>query len=162
MAKKLLADGTYSQVVIVASGIGGVTAEMINGDVGTNPEVHSIVKSSLDTISKEYSITDFLYHQGEANKDSSEADYVASLNKLVAWVKPYSASARFFISIASVCRSEPFIQVQDAQRAIVNNSDIFQGPNTDDLVPLEGRYDGCHFGKDAQTIVGETWADKLK
>lgn len=158
MAKKLLDDGAYSRVIIAGAGIGGVSVEQINQD----EEAHTIVTNALNSVSQHYDITDFLYHQGESNKHSTEEQYKSGLETLITWTSVYSPSARFFVSVASICNSEPYIQVQNAQRAVVDNVSVFQGPDTDSLVPLSLRYDNCHFGSNAQNIVGEEWASLIK
>ncbi len=153
MSEKLLADGTYTQIIIVASGIGGVKVEEINRD----EEAHGIVKGALISASANYQITDFLYHQGESNKYSTESQYTIELRTMINWTTSFSPTARFFVSVASLCHSDPYLQVQNAQRAVVNNVSIFQGPDTDSIAPMSFRYDGCHLGIISQQLVGEEW-----
>ncbi len=157
MAKKLLTDNKYTTIVIGAGGIGAASVGEINGGIG-----RKLVESGIEKLSSDYEITAFLYHQGEANRSSTEAGYAAQLLDLITWVSTYQTNLKFFVSVASICESGPYVQVQNAQRSIVNGSSIVQGPDTDVGITYAMRIQNCHFNKTGQQTAGGLWADRIK
>jgi hypothetical protein len=157
MAEKLLADGKYNTIVIGAGGIGGASIGEISQGVG-----RGLVEGGIKTLSDDYDITAFLYHQGESNRWSTEADYAVEIVSLINWVSVYQSVPKFFVSVTSICESGPYAHVQNAQRSVVNGSSIVQGPDTDAAISYSMRVDNCHFNKVGQETAGTLWASRIE
>ena len=107
-------------------------------------------------------ITHILWHQGESDKELSEEEYKSKLSEVISSTRSYGVDAPFFVSIASVCKGPPHIEVQKAQRSIVSpENNIFSGPNTDQLDD-SFRYDRCHFNESGLQRHADLWITAIQ
>jgi lysophospholipase L1-like esterase len=113
-----------------------------------------------------YSATHFLWHQGESDAHVTQAaDYVASLNRLIAATRRHFPDSSFYVSAATYCeaRGGGDEALRAAQRSVVDPAKrIHAGPDTDRYIALEDRMDGCHFSGTGQRKVAREWAGVLK
>lgn len=70
-----------------------------------------------------------------------------------------------FVSTASICGAQDTWkypnEISKAQASIIKREDIEAGVNTDVVVPLQLRYDQCHFTKQGQKVVSDILARKI-
>lgn len=146
LGDKLLNAGRFDAIVLIPAGVGSSTVKQW-GD--------------LDFPESRYSVTHYLWHQGEADAGRLSAkEYADALRQVIQRTKQASPNSAFYVSIASVCNGAPDQQIRDAQMSVLGPG-IFQGPDTDKLAG-EDRFDGCHFSARAQERIADAWLSILK
>lgn len=131
---------------------------------------YQAIKDAIDGL-KPYGYKAFLIHQGEADANTARETYKASYMELINTVRNDAGFDLPWI-IAKVAYSWSNDKdtnrqktLTDAQKAICNNYNIFEGPTTDDL---QGDYrytDNLHLSEKGLIEHGKRWAavimDKL-
>jgi hypothetical protein len=151
-ARKLIENGTYDNVVVVSSGIGGTRIERW----GSGNDLNEMVLNVLADVTKKYKVTDIIWHQGESDRKFTHTKvYEHYFRTLVDDIRGLQINAPIFISIASVCgASEGWNypnKITEAQTLLAKENGVELGINTDELIPISLRLDDmCHFGKQAQ------------
>jgi hypothetical protein len=165
LADKLIQDGIYQSVVIIASGIAGTPISRWQRDGDLN-EMALAVTRELQT---QYKITHIIWHQGEADyiNKTSMKNYIKSFNSLVETLRESNVVAPIFISIASKCGGKSAWEENNptatGQHQLVDNKHIFLGVDTDKLLSAVDRQaDGCHFGETGQLKTAESFARAIK
>ena len=101
-----------------------------------------------------------IYHQGESDYKSVD-NYTHTLSRLKQAADAIY-EADWFIGRVSTCDSnKPNVKIVHAQSTLPGPR-AFLGPNTDELVSNEDRYDGCHWTRRAALIVAEEWAEYIR
>ena len=148
MGDKLLDKDRFTDVILIAAGVGGTSVRQWVEE----PWLENAMKQP-------YSITHFLWHQGEEDmfEHTSQTDYALRLKTVIERTKAQYPASQFWVSIASICKGPPDPEIEAAQQSVIG-SGVFQGPNTD-LIP--NRYDGCHFNGTGQELIASAWAALL-
>lgn len=71
--------------------------------------------------------------QGEGDYATSQADYTAALNRVIANSQAAGFDGRWFVAKQSYANGSTFAQVVAAQEAVVNNVTVFQSADADSL-----------------------------
>ena len=155
-AQGILASGQVDTVIIATAGIGGsAVARWATGDLVSHYE------ERLSDVASSYTVTKFLWHQGEADgqQGTSTSDYEASISQVIQKAQATVPSAKFFVSIVSLCGSPvTHSNITDAQRSIINGSSILQGPDSDTIpVSMRSPADNCHMAESGQNALAQLW-----
>ncbi|MBT9501019.1 MAG: hypothetical protein IV092_07225 [Burkholderiaceae bacterium] len=105
-----------------------------------------------------------LWQQGEADaRLRTEAEnYLAGLRRLATLLEQAGVSAPLMLARSTVCRSEPNREIQNAiDAALALGPRFVAGPDTDALVGIDGRFDGCHFNARGLDRAADAWSDKI-
>ena len=165
LADRLIAKGTYRNIVIIAAAVGGTPISRWQRDGDLNESLITLIKD----VQTKFQITDVIWHQGETDArhpiDTTTKIYVSSFHSLVGTLTQLEVRAPIFVSIATRCRSgadwTEANPVAIGQRMLIDNQRIFLGVDTDKLVELKDRYDACHFSENGQTKTAEAFADSI-
>ena len=88
--------------------------------------------------------------------------YKFYFNSLENTIRKLGIDAPIFVSIASICGNENTWeypnQISEAQKSLINQDGIELGVNTDEIIPINLRFDGCHFNKEGQFIAADEMA----
>ncbi len=164
LAKRLIASGQYQHVVLVASAINGSPLKRWKHDA----DLGQMLATVLTSVKPVFEVTHVLWHQGEADAvlKTSTADYVRMFREMVRDMRRQGINAPVYISVASLCNAalgfpsdNPIVL---AQRTLPDPKDlIFQGPDTDRLIALTMRRDGCHLNELGLQMFAHAWAQIL-
>ena len=163
LADELIDRGTYKNVVIIASGIGGspIARWQVGGDLN---------QMLLDTVKpiKNYKITDIIWHQGETDFGISlnTGMYVTSFLSLKDSLRNAGVTAPFFIAAATKCGDNPYWKpvnpITIAQKQLDDKRHIILATNTDELLNVRDRHpDLCHFSESGQYKVAKAYAEVI-
>jgi len=165
LADRLIAKGTYKNIVIIAAAVTGspISRWVRHGDL--NESLIALMKD----VQKKFRITDVIWHQGETDASTRMSTtakvYVSSFHSLVGTLTERKVRAPIFVSIATRCNAgDNWSEVNPVgigQRMLIDNEKIFLGADTDKLVELTDRYDSCHFSESGQMKVAEAFADSI-
>lgn len=145
LAEKLIALGVADQVVIVSAAIGGTSISewRIGG------RLYLMLESRLIEAAATMIVTDFFWHQGEADNpqvnESGIAQYEEGLQEIICLTKVHFPESIFFVAIATMgldCPASPALQAVQERVALLDG--VCCGPKTDDI-GVDDRYDGVHF-----------------
>ena len=163
LADNLIANGTFKDVVIVASGISGspISRWKLGGDL------NGMLRATLIEARSKYEVTDIVWHQGENDfRDGTSAkDYAASFQSLLSSLTSMNVAAPTFMSIASKCLGVDWRENNPTaigQKMLIDNKRIFLGVDTDSLLVSKDRHDGCHFSEDGQKKTADALAVSIK
>lgn len=163
MADKLISNGYYSTVVIVAIGIGSTTV----GNWATG-ECAQHLKVTLRQL-KQYNLEIGLvvWHQGESDNllNTKLIQYENSLDTIRSTIRNYAPHTPIIVCRASyhpdMIGIKPDGIDQDIREAqnhfILKHEDVYAGPDTDLYNRAIDRHDGVHFSR----IGLERFADEL-
>ncbi len=148
----------HDAIVLIPMAINGTPVKRWLGDL------HEPFVGLLENTKRQFTVTDFLWHQGEADGHSlSTSEYRSAMKEVISTTRQYFPRSRFYVSVASICApnaADP--QIQAAQRALVNPSKrIYQGANTD-LLGAAYRWDGCHLNGKGQEAAAVQWSKILR
>jgi lysophospholipase L1-like esterase len=170
LADKLIDSGDYDRVLIAPFGIGGSSLAQWQEDGFLHPILKQATRS---TIEQGVRPTHVLWHQGEADAMSgtSEEDYFAMFEKLVAHLRDYGIEAPVYPAVATHCvmptmEPEPDYrerqdQVRAAQQKLPALEGISAGPDTDSIQGEKYRHDNCHFTATGMQAHAQLWVDAL-
>jgi lysophospholipase L1-like esterase len=166
LADRLIERRIFDQVVLVTTAIGGTSiARWRHGG-----DLNRLLSDVVADVGSRYRVTHVLWHQGEGdlNRNTSSAEYAAGIRSLVSDLRRAGISAPVFVSIASKCGQtraatwdEPDSVTQGQLMALDPRQAIFKGPDTNSLIPLAERYDGCHFARSGQEKFADAWTSIL-
>ena len=167
LADELIKNGTFQNIVILSSAIGGtaISRWQEGGDL------NRMLMSNIKDLQNKYQITDIFWHQGEEDffKETSQKDYVQSFESLMGSLQKAGVKAKVFIAVSTKCSINPSWKQDNpislAQQSLVDNQQIFLGINSDaELEKLDRRVeDECHFSASGQekAIAAYTQAIQL-
>jgi hypothetical protein len=167
LADALVSSGTFTQVVIVATAIGGsLVSHWASGG-----DLDGYLISRLADVRSRYRVTDVIWHQGEADfaADTSGDNYRSAFLSFANTLSSSGVTAPIFMSVASRCSSAskagvewgPDNQIALAQKALVDGKSILFGVNTDALLTELDRRDGCHMSESGQLKVAAALANAI-
>ena len=160
LGNKLLAAGSFGQVILVPAGINGtpISRWQKGGDL------NEMLMGVLDAVGKRYRITHILWHQGEVDfiLKTGEDDYRTLFGSLVSSIRDQRIEAPMFASVATRCAPDwtadnPTARAQKALPGLAQL--VFAGVDTDYLIGDADRHDTCHFGAAGQEKFAQAWAD---
>ncbi|UXY53565.1 sialate O-acetylesterase [Pseudomonas tohonis] len=162
LADELVSRGVYRSVVLVASGVGGSTVSQW-GNSGPFGEALYV---NLLGVREAFRVTDIVWHQGESDFEvgTTSDKYINSFKEFLSRVGSAGVEAPVFISISTICGKSKSWQrdnsVSLAQRALIDNSKVFLGADTDALLAWEDRNpaDYCHLGESGQRKTAAAYA----
>jgi hypothetical protein len=164
LADKLIENGTYKTIVIIASGIGGTPISRWQAD----GDLNQMLLDSLASI-KKYKITDVIWHQGESDfgNSTSAKVYEKSFHSLKDSLRSSAISAPFFIAVATKCGNKATWKEDNptalGQKKLEDNREIFVAANTDELLEnVDRRSDLCHFSETGQIKTANAYADAIQ
>lgn len=153
-AQKLMATGSFDAIIINSFGVGGSGI----GDWISKPDYVRRYKNPDLSV---YTPTHFLWHQGESDAahGTSTSNYQSWMSQIINDSIQNFPTAKFYVSLATICGGNaPYEPVRQAQKNVVDNTRVFQGPDTD---TISDRYDGCHIGASGQEEISNFWASVL-
>ena len=154
-AQFLVQNGTYTKVIVLSLGIGSSPVAAWAKGSGLN----SRLLENLRAITNLYSITDMLWHQGEADLiwQVGTHQYQHSFSSMIDSIREIGVYAPVFISVASVCSPGSYPnEITRAQNNLPSLSDgVVLGVNTDYLITPTMRSDSCHFNKVGQVTAAK-------
>lgn len=161
-ARKLIDKGVYEKVVVVSSGIGGTSIQRW----AAGNDLNDMFIKVLADVSQKYTVTDMIWHQGESDiKQTHKQVYHYYFKSLLQSIRETKVSAPIFMSVASICGAKENWhypnQISKAQLELTKLAGVELGVNTDEALPINLRFDGCHFGKSAQEIAAGELANKI-
>jgi len=147
----------HDNVVLVPAGVAATAIAEFNSELAP---MLAARKRDLRTVG--YTVTHYLWHQGESDIGTLAQDYERELRALIARVREGDGSAPSWVAVASICQNAGSEAIAAAQRAVTNPGEkIFQGPNTDALEAGD-RHDGCHLSRMGQEKVARMWAAAIR
>ena len=161
-SKKLIEEDVYDKVIVVSSGIGGSPIERwADGN-----DLNSMLVEVLQTLQNDYRVTDMIWHQGESDRVNTHTEvYETYFMSMMDSIRDAGINASIFMSVASICGEEGSWaypnRVSNAQTRLVDVDGVELGVNTDELVPIQLRYDNCHFAKAGQEVAASELAQRI-
>lgn len=159
LANKLIDGGIVDKVIINSAGIGGTSvSEWRKGG-----RLYSMLVERLKETQKQTPVTDFLWHQGEAdNRPGGLVHYEAAIREIIQLTKHHFPKSNFFVAIATLCADAPVSpELQAIQAHLTSIPGVFAGPNTDEIGP-DDRYDGVHFSGRGIERHADGWIQAIK
>ena len=160
-ASNLIKNGVYEKIIIVSSGIGDTSIKLWSKGNYLNKMFIEVISN----LSKEYTISDFIFHQGEADKKTHGYVYEYYFKTLIESIRNIEINAPIFISIATNCGAKRKWkypnEISETQLNLTKLDGVELGINTDEKIPFNLRYDKCHFGKLAQKIAADQLANSI-
>ena len=99
-----------------------------------------------------------LWHQGESDAGTSEAEYYAGLKRLItSLAEETHRPVRWMVATASFDGSQQHSQVRVAQRRICADGFASQGPDTDVLGPDQRDRSRVHFNTQGTSAAAALW-----
>ncbi len=158
VAKKLIDNDVYDQVVIAVVAIGGVP--IIRWSEGY--EINPVLKNAMYDVNQNYEITDIIWHHGESDvPNTSTQTYIQLFNSVLFTIRERNVDAPIFLSKTTLCYGNWAYpnEISKAQEQLISDALVVEGVDTDALIPIEMRDDkDCHFKKQAQIIASENLA----
>jgi Carbohydrate esterase, sialic acid-specific acetylesterase len=160
----LVTGGSFDDVVIIPAAVGGSRLSEWIGE----GELRSMLKKTVEDAQKHYRITHVLWHQGEGDFSlrTSEDAYVSGFNSLAGDLRAWGVIAPIHVSVASHCGDgeswSPDNPVTRAQRRLASSGEGFKaGVDSDSLLDVLDRFDGCHMAGSGLTKVIDAWTEIL-
>ncbi|HZP98320.1 MAG TPA: sialate O-acetylesterase [Reyranella sp.] len=159
LADRLIEDGLYDRVLIVAAAVGGTP--IVRWQKGGDLNEHAL--AVLKALPTGYRVTEVIWHQGESDRDlgTSGAAYRASFASLLGTLRDAGVDAPVFIGITTICGTAQGdgTDLERAQAALVDNRSVFLGVNADALLDAGDRQaDHCHLSASGQRKVAAAYA----
>jgi hypothetical protein len=161
LADALIAKADYTQVLIVSNAIGSTAVSQW----APGGDLHGYLISSLRDVSRRYTVTHFIWHQGEADAwgKTPQEEYRKRFLAMLASLRDAGMHAPAFIAVASRCFNpawQPDNAVARAQKGLIDDKETFFGVDSDSmLITGDRKGDECHFSKSGQLKVAKSyWA----
>ena len=159
LADKILATTDYTNVILLASGVGG--SRISSWQQGQSNYEYMFDQYSQATASGIFPNL-ALFHQGEADLDLTYIEYLTSLLTMTASLREDSITVPLYIARASYCFGVSSSALLDAQTdTALLLPDVHLGPNTDTL-DSSYRYDDCHFTAEGADAHADLWFQSIK
>ncbi len=158
-------------VLFYGAGFGGTKVqwwkESANGEPLTSPsffiyEEYDHPYGALGIVMRQYAgltgLRSVLWHQGESDHGTSSGDYQSYLTQVIAKSREHSEIANLTWMVARASRSVNTASnvILGQQNTINNDANVFNGPETDNILTSDGgttyRSDGTHMDTDAGII----------
>ncbi len=136
-------------------------------ELADDAKYYGSIKQAIDLV-KPYGCRAFLIHQGEADINTDMDEYKASYEELIAKTRE-DAGYNLNWVIAQVSYawkgfndSAKAEKIKGVQLGLCNNTDIFPGPTTDDMLgTYRYKKDGLHLSLEGLIEHGKRWATAL-
>lgn len=140
-------------IIFITISVGGTSVkEWSNGDMAVRLD---------DAMKGPYSITDFLWDQGEADSGHITAPvYALNLQAIINKTKANYPQSRFWVTLTSTYNRPPDENVRAGQSAVIGPG-VFQGPDTDMFGSTYRLPDNIHFNALGQQAITDVWATLL-
>lgn len=151
LADKLIEDGAYKTVIIIASAITDTPISRWQRDGDLNEMLMDVLKALPASVK----ITQVVWHQGENDLRFATPGkvYQASFRSLMETLRDAGVAAPVFLAVTTRCGTSrrDGNAIAEGQRALVDNKMIFLGADTDALLEeSDRRRDRCHFSESGQ------------
>lgn len=156
LGDKIINSGKYDAVVFIPIGVGSTTVS----DWAPGGKCYPLLTKA---IKENHDITHIFWHQGESDNlaGTSEEDYTNKMNQIIDTIRREGIEAPIYISVASYILGKIDINVQNAQKKIVDYSkNILPGPNTDLLEDRIGD-DNAHFTELGLDKFSDMWLNLI-
>lgn len=144
-SRKVIEAGLYQQVVIVPVAIGGTRiAHWVPGGELS----HRIPAAIAQCKALGLGITHVIWHQGESDTQygTSQTAYAKALRAVIGQIRANGVPAPVMVCRAARMRDIYGPQIIKAQEEVISStSGVIAGPNTDDLIGVDKRFDDLHF-----------------
>lgn len=154
----------YTAFVTIGVGASSVAQWDTGGSL--NAHLTEAVRATRDA---GFEISYLLWHQGSADRGTTEEAYQAHFRGMIQSIAPYGVlpgmlpgDARVLIAVHTRCGSGgQDATLADAQRGLVDpDHGLFSGADTDSLGD-DFRYDGCHLTQAGQEKAAALWRDRI-
>jgi len=161
MSNKLLETNRYSQVIIVAAGVGSsaISSWQAGGDL------NSLLNGVIKDLRGRYPVTHLVWHQGEIDnhRKTETWRYVDRFESMLESIRDLGVDAPVFIALASKCGSQPVDisnPVRIAQAKLVEkHPDVLLAIDSDLELSVNDRAnDNCHLSATGVAKVATAYA----
>lgn len=161
VADKLITGGYCDRVIVAACAVGGTSINAwVSGGV-----LHEALLVALRRLAAVGLQPDALLWQlGETDgaNGMSQATFQANMNSLISQVQNQGFNPKWFVARSTWNNGVTSAPIRAAQAAVVNNTTVFAGPDTDTLNATYRQADNTHFtaasGADAAATL---WVNSL-
>ena len=164
MSNILLEANQYSQVIIVAAGVGYSAINSWQAGGGLN----SMLSDAIKDVRRHYPITHLVWHQGESDhlRKTKTWRYVDQFESMLESIRDLGVDAPIFIALASKCGRQPVdisSAVRIAQAKLVEkHADVHLAIDSDLALSVSDRAeDGCHFSATGIAKVAAAYASAI-
>ncbi len=162
LGRRLISSKKYDAVVFVTVGVGGSEIGRWTPGGDLHPRVIGAIR---DLKAQGLDVTHLLWHQGEADNrlGTSQDAYRERFLRLLSSIRSQGVDAPIYVSTTTRCGSlNPNEHVRQAQIKLIDaGSGILAGPDTDVLVGVDRKRDGCHFSDVGLGKFADLWLEKL-
>lgn len=162
LGDSLIERGYFNKVVFITVAVGSTTIES-----WSDGHCSTILSDTLKEL-KRYNIqlTYIFWHQGENDtfENTPSQLYKKRLYKIYKKIREYEPGTPLFISLASFTpwrADNPEgigYNIRKAQKEfIMENKNVYTGPDTDTLISPEDRFDGVHFSEKGMKKYALLW-----
>lgn len=152
MADKLVTGGYYDRVILIPVGLGGTSAQQWDTLL-----YRRAISGGRRAAALGINVSAILWMQGESEYLTTQSEYTSMLTSIMGKVAASGVTAPWVIGKCTDVGGIPKPAIQAAQLAIVNNTTIFQGADTDALTGSTYRYDGTHLNAAGAEAAAELW-----
>ena len=159
LGDRLMKDGKFDAIVFrCCAAHGSAIAQWAPGG-GLHSRLLDAIRDCQDSGLK---ITHLLWHQGEADAETSPAEYARLFHAMLAAIRAQGVDAPIYVSVATASpRLVSTDALRRAQEALVQPQEsIMPGPDSD-LLGAEMRHDGVHFSTAGLGHLSELWFEAL-
>ena len=160
LGDRLMKDGKFDAIVFrCCAAHGSAIAQWAPGG-GLHSRLLDAIRDCHDSGLK---ITHLLWHQGEADAETSPAEYTRLFHAMLDAIRKQGVDAPIYVSVATARpRLVASAALRGAQQALVQPlSNILAGPDSDELgKPF--RFDGVHFNSEGLDRLSASWLNAIK
>ncbi len=169
LGDKLIDNGLCDNVIFITIGVGGtpISRWTKGGDLNNTKLIPALKKVKDLGLNIDY----ILWHQGSSDVGNSKEYYIEKFNGMVQTIRESGINSPIYVSLHSgdgdIGNNSQSIknqraQIREGQKLVVNNTNIFQGPDTDLKIPLEYRQnDKLHFLAIGNDKFADLWIEIL-
>ncbi len=160
LGEKLIQQGLVHRILIVPIAAGGTS---IKSWIPGQENFIRIEKTVSLLQSLQLHPTHWLWHQGEADAGRlTKEEYQESFWKMEQGIRDLGIQEPLFVAVTSICHDRGSEKIRQAQQELAHSRpNIFPGPNTDDIVYVWERRDGCHFSEEGLEKHADMWVTAL-
>jgi hypothetical protein len=163
LADRLIDDGAYRTVLIVASAITDTPISRWQREGDLNEMLRDVLK----TLPTGVKITTIVWHQGENDLRFATPGkvYRAAFLSMRGTLREAGVDAPVFVAVATRCGSSrrDGNALAEAQRALADGTTIFLGADTDALLDENDRKrDRCHLSESGQNKTARAYAAAIE
>lgn len=158
LGDKLITAGTFDRVIFVPVAIGG---SAMRDWEPAGMLFHRLVVAILRAREKGYAISGVIFELGQSDQmlGTSQAAWQSSFQRMLDGARGYGFNGPWFVARCSMLSNVTSSTVRAAQAAVVDNVNVFAGPDIDTLTSSTNRSDGTHLtatGANGSAALWET------